>query len=279
MARTWLNDGKPDTSGRLCLEIDPEDGTQPLRIWGRSKEEILDKASRTVEHGQREITRLRSTPPAPSGKPNGHGTPQTPPPEQKPQLTPDERMQLTADLNNPAKAANAITRLVEDETGIDFTGIKNQETVKRVAAIQAAWSLNRPDFPNNPINYKLLNDTAALRVGYENITAAVMDQVFQELSSAGMLLPAIDDDAPIAQSVQPAETPATRTVRPRGAASYSRARLASPAPAAASPTPKYTREQIEGMSSAEYRRKLETDPEFLIAVNALNASKTPPVQA
>jgi hypothetical protein len=38
---------------------------------------------------------------------------------------------------------------------------------------------------------------------------------------------------------------------------------------AASTTPKYTKEQIEALPSAEYRRKLESDPDFATAVNAL----------
>lgn len=280
MARRWLNDGKPDESGRLCLEIDPEDGTHPMRIWGQTKDEILDKATRTVEHGQHMIARLKAQTVSPasggSSKPNGHGPAEPTAAATKPPLSEAERAQLTVDLSNPDKAPAAVTKLVESETGIDFSGIKNQETVRRIAAIQTAWSVNRPDFPKNPVNYKLMNDTAALRVGYQNITADVLDQVFEELSNAGMLLPEIDSAS--APTVQPAETPANRTVRPRGAASYRRASIASPAPVAAS-QPKYTRAQIDALPSAEYRRKLEEDPEFRQAVAVLYASSSPPAQA
>lgn len=281
MSRTWLNDGNPDESGRLCLEIDPEDGTRPLRIWGRTKDEILDKATRTVEHGQRAIAQLKAKVPAnpSSSATDPRATAAAQVAVSWPALSDSEKMQLTVDLNDPAKAPAAIARLMQEETGIDFSGIKHQETVRRIAGIETAWQLNRPDFPKHPVNFKLINDTAALRVGYENITADVLDQVFTELSTAGMLVSAEDDDALSTPTVHPAETPALRTVRPRGAASYRRATVASPSPAPASQQPKYTRAQIESMSSAEYRRKLETEPGFADAVAALNASSAPTAQA
>jgi len=280
MARTWLNDGKPDQSGRLCLEIDPEDGTHPLRVWGRTREEILDKAAKTVEHGQRTISELRgqltTTRPGGSSEPNGSGTARpatgaaSTPPKPAP-LSAGEQMALTADLSNPAKAPAALTRLIESHTGFDFSSFANQETVKRIAAIQTAWSINRPDFPKHPTNYKLMNDAAVIRAGgYENITSEILDAVFNELSDQGLFVPEEDTDA-TSPDAHPAETPVT-VRRPRGAASYRRANHASPAPAPASQTPKYTRAQIDAMSSAEYRRKLETEPGFAVAVAALTVA-------
>lgn len=277
MARRWLNDGKPDETGRLCLEIDPEDGTHPLRVWGRTPEEILDKAVKTVEHGQRTISELRdkiaTTRPSGSPEPNGNGTTRPAAGAAKPApLTAGEQMALTADLTDPAKAPAAITRLVEGHTGFDFTALKNQETVKRIAAIQTEWSINRPDFPKHPTNYKLINDAAVIRAGgYANITSEVLDAVFNELSEAGLLVPEDYTEAN-PPDAHPAETPVT-VRRPRGAASYRRASHASPAPAPASQTPKYTRAQIDKMSSAEIRKRLESEPGFADAVAALN----PPV--
>jgi hypothetical protein len=265
MARTWLNDGKPLEDGRLCLLIDPEDGTQAIRVWGRSREEILEKAAKTVEHGARTISQLRSqlnhkTTTAPT---TPTMTAATRPPTT---LSAAERMQATADLDDPAKAPAAVTRLIQHQTGVDFDSIRQKETIERISTIQANWSYSHPDFPKHPINYKLLNDAAALRVGYENITAAVMDQVYTELSSQGLLVEAEEEE--LSPTVPPEETPDTRTVRPRGAASYRRTTLSAPAPA--SQTPKYTRAQIDAMTSAEYRRKLETDPDFVASIAALS---------
>ena len=277
MASRWLNDGKPDGTGRLCLEIDPEDGTHPLRVWGRTPEEILEKAAKTVEHGQRTISQLRqqstTTRPGGSSEPNGNGTTGTAAgassadvPPRKPPLTASEQMALTADLADPAKAPAAITRLVEGHTGFDFSSFANQETVKRIAAIQTNWSVSRPDFPKHAINYKLVNDAAVIRAGgYENITSEILDTVFNELSEAGLLVP--EEDTEATPDAHPAETPVT-VRRPRGASSYRRATISSPPPAQAS-TPKYTQAQITAMSSAEYRRKLETEPGFADAVAAL----------
>jgi hypothetical protein len=267
--RTWMNDGQPMEDGRMCLIIDPENGTQPIRVWGRSKDEILEKAAKTVEHGARTISELRSkiTPsstPAASSNP----APQIIPPRQ-PALSVEETMRLTADLANPAKAPAAVTRLIEAETGLDLKGMKRQATMERIAHIQAQWSISNPDFPKHPVNYRLLNDAAALRVGYENITAEVMDTVFHELSSQGLLLPPAEDEPePTTPTVPPEENPALRTVRPRGAASLRRA-ITSPPPLPASHQPKYTRAQIDGMTSAEYRRRMETEPGFSEAVAAL----------
>lgn len=272
MARTWLNDGIPLSDGRLCLVIDPEDGTQPMRVWGRTKEEILDKAAKTVEHGARTITQLRSqiTPRSESQPRSNGNTPPPATPEKRPTLTAAEQMSLTADLSNPAKAPAALRKLLEHETGLDLTKMRKQETLERIATIQAHWSHSNPEFPKHPTNYKLLNDAATIRVGYENITADVMDQVYSELSAAGLLVAAADeDDEPPTPTVHPEENPVLRTVRPRGAASYRRTH-ASPAPTTASLQPKYTKAQIDNMSSAEIRRRMETESGFAEAVAALS---------
>jgi hypothetical protein len=264
MARTWMNDGKPTDDGRLCLIIDPENGTQPIRVWGRSKEEILEKAAKTVEHGARTISELRAqiTPPSISKTPAS-----APPPVSKRTLSVEEQMRLTADLSNPAKAPAAVRKLLEFETGLDLKEMQHAKTMERIANIQANWSYSHPEFPKHPVNYKLINDAATLRVGYENITAEVMDQVYHELSASGLLV-AAEESQPPTPTVPPDETPATRTVRPRGATSMRRT-FASPAPAAASRQPKYTKAQIDAMSSAELRRRMETEPGFAEALTAL----------
>lgn len=279
MARQWLNDGKPDESGRLCLVIDPEDGTHPLRIWGRTKEEVLEKASKTIEHGQRTISELRSQVTSHangSTRPVGHGAASASAgavlPPKKPPLTAGETSELTASLTDPAKAPAAITRLVEGHTGFDFTKAKAQETVERITEIQTNWSLKRADFPKHPTNYTLVNNAAVIRAGgYENITADILDAVFNELQTQGLLV-AEEEEAPTeSPTVLPAEIPAT-VRRPRGAASYRRTALSSPAPASASQTPKYTKTQIDKMSSSEIRRRIETEPGFADQLSAFSAA-------
>src|SRR5215469_7553296 len=113
MARHWLNDGRPDDTGRICLEIDPEDGTHPLRIWGRSQGEILEKAAKTVEHGQRTIlqlkTQITTNRANGSSQTNGAGTDGTaagaasPPVPKRVPLSPSETLSLTQDIANPEK--------------------------------------------------------------------------------------------------------------------------------------------------------------------------------
>lgn len=269
-----MNEGKPMPDGRLCLIIDPEDGTQPLRIWGHTKDEILDKATKTVEHGARTITQLRSqrSHTQASTQPPPQDTPQSrqPTERQAPNpttLSPGEQLQATTDLSNPAKAPAALTKLIQHHTGINFEDQKRNEIIHRVITTAQQWEEDHADFPGHPANRKMMMDTATLKAGYENITAEVLNGVFEELTASGMLVPPADEP-PEPPTVQPHETADTRTVRPRGAASHRRS-VTLPTPPAASQTPKYTKEQINALPSAEYRRKLETDPEFAAAVNAL----------
>jgi len=265
MATHWLNEGKPLADGRICLIIDPEDGTDPLRIWGQTTDDVLAKAAKTVEHGARTITRLRtqSHPPATSGTSNGGATTTAQVPTS---LTPSQQIQLTADLTNPNKAPAAVVKLMQHETGINFEEQAREAIKLRISTMQQEWERQHPEFPDSKINRKLMTDTAALRVGYENITAEVMENVYNHLQAEGLLVPA-DEVTGQPPTVQPPETADTRTVRPRGAASYRR--TATAAPPTAQQSQKYTRESINAMNSTEYRRKLETDPEFATAVAAL----------
>jgi hypothetical protein len=267
MANRWLNDGRPGADGRLCLIVDPEDGTRPSRFWGKTQDEVLAKVAKSFEHGQRYITAMKAAapPPSDSSKPPTNGT--TNPQESRPhRLTADEQLAATADLSHPSKAPAAVVRLLEHETGLDFDAMRQKETIERIAKVQMAWEDKHPEFPRHPTNYTLLTNTAALRVGYENITELVMDAVYNELLAAGTLVPAADTDEeppPPNPPVPPDEHPATSTtVRPRRAGSYSSRDLRATAPPPASKTPAYTRAQVAAMSSAELQRKMETEPGF-----------------
>jgi hypothetical protein len=254
MARYWSTkdgNGNELTDGRVCLVIESEDKTMPaIRTYGRDKDEVLDKLARTTETAQTEIHKLRngarpaSTSPtttatlAPSGR-----------------LTADETARATADLSNPAKSGEAIKTLLRDQ-GFDVDKNRLDQASRRVAAIGEEWEKQNPDFPHDDRNQRLLIQTAALKVGFVNITAAALDAAYQELLDHEMLF---DVEKP-AVTVPPGGTPEPRTVR--NATSYQRRNVSGSAPRVEAPKPKYTREQVDAMNSRELRNKIENEPGF-----------------
>lgn len=263
--RYWLNDGSPLEDGRFCFVIDPEDGTRPLKHYGASKEEALEKAAVTAEHAERLITRMRTTPSTPTAA--APAAPAAPAPKQP--MSADERMRLTADLGNPAKSAEAAVRLVEDATGMDFKEEARKRAIINFSNLCQSWENSQPDFPKHPINRELVAAKATILAGgsIANVTRQNLETAFRQLLNAGTIILTEEEPSPgeslptPTPAVRPEETPAPRTVRPRGATSYSRTSLSGTAPVA-SPRPKYTRAQIDGMTAKEYRHKLETEPGF-----------------
>jgi hypothetical protein len=258
MSRHW-EDNRSD--GRLCLVIDPEDGTHPQRVYGQDKDEILEKMARTAEHATRHIAALKSQPAPPPTRPAAQAAP-TP---RKP-LTADQTMQYTSDMQNPAKAPAAVRALVNEATGgalDEFEEFRKKQS--RQAAIDAAahtamqWSQKHPEFPNHPANQKMLMDSAALRVGLERITEDVLQSVFLDLMESGMIIDSEEQQPP---ARQPGETPAPRQAGTREATSYRRTSLRAATPQPAAPQARYTRAQIDAMSSDDLLTKMRTEPGF-----------------
>lgn len=263
----WANDGKPLTDGRFCYIIDPEDGTHAIRVYGRTQDEVFTKMASQVEHGQRFVARAKNT-----AKPLAFEVDAVRPapslPQQRKLMTADERMQATADLENPARSGEAISRLMEDATGFNFREEAQKRAVREFANLCQSWEQQRPEFPTHPINRELVANKAVILAGGKitSVTAQHLDSAFQSLQASGMLVSAEEefpgDEIPLpTPTVRPDETPAPRTVRPRGATSYSRTSLRAAQPVA-SPRQKYTRAQIDEMSSAEVRRKMVSEPGF-----------------
>jgi len=265
-ARYWDNKEIPGRGTKFCLVMDPEDGTNPIRTYGWSKDEVLDKVSTTALAAQATINRQRAAQPATPTNGNGNGNspkPVTPAPVVTKTLTPDEQMQATVDLSNPAKSREALKTLLGAE-GLDLDKIKLDQQIRRVAAIGQEWEKLHPDFPADERNSRLLLDKAALMVGFANITAETLDRAFAELQRYGMLF-----DAEEPQEQEPAPQPATppngssdsRVTRPRTATSYRATALRTPAPGARR-EPKYTRAEIDAMNSKQLRDKIEHEPGF-----------------
>jgi hypothetical protein len=258
--------------GRERLVIDAEDGTNPMYVYGKDREEILEKLATTVETGQSTIQRLRSTVAAtPTASNSAHapaqGAPQGPAAApRRAQPTADDVMVAAADITNPAKAPQAARTLLR-AAGIDVDGMVRDQSASRVARVGREWNAAHPDFPTDSRNSRMLIDRASLNVGFENISAQALDTAYAQLLAENMLFET-EEGAPAngngntngTEPAQPGGSQEPRTVRPRMATSYSRNQLTARTPAA-QPKPKYTRAEIEAMNTRDFRAKVLDVPD------------------
>ena len=258
------------TDGRERLVIDAEDGTNPMYVYGKDREEILEKLATTVETGQSTIQRLRSTVAA---KPTATSTPasatvpgasSSAPRRTVP--TADDVMVAAADITNPAKAPQAARTLLR-AAGIDVDGMVRDQSASRVARVGREWNAAHPEFPTDDRNSRMLIDRASLNVGFENISAQALDTAYAQLLAENMFFET-EESAPAngsgngngTEPAQPGGSQEPRTVRPRMATSYSRNQLTARTPGA-QPKPKYTRAEIEAMNTRDFRAKVLDVPD------------------
>lgn len=259
--RYWDNKEVAGRGTKYCLVIDPEDGTNPIRTYGWSESEVLDKVAKTAEAAQQLINRQRAAQQPPSSAAVLPAAAQVP--ASRP-LTADDLMQATADLQNPAKSTDAIKTLLRG-AGFDVDKNKFQEDMQRVAAVAQEWERRNPAFPSDDRNQRMLMDKAALLAGgVTNVTAQALDAAYAELLRFGMLFDAPVLPTPTTTTPQdaPDGNPGTRTERPSSATSYRRTALSSSASHVVPQEPLYTRAQIDQMTSAQLREKIEREPGF-----------------
>jgi hypothetical protein len=265
--RYWDNKEVPGRGIKFCLVIDPEDGTHPIRTYGWSQEEVLEKVAKTAETAQQHINRLRSQPAAVSAvAPNAERTPATSAPRAPRPLTADEQLQATADLSNPAKAPQAIKTLLRG-AGVDLDQAQIQQDARTAAAVAQEWEGQHPEFPSDERNQRLLMDKAVMLMGGKQhlgkLTAEILDAAYSELLRFNMLFD-VEPSQPTTTTPPnaPDGNPTTRNVRPRGATSYRSTALRGSAPVAQPNKPRYTRSEIDQMNTAQLRDKIEHEPGF-----------------
>jgi hypothetical protein len=239
--------------------MDPEDGTHPIKTYGWSMEEVLEKVARTAEAAQQVINRQRRATQAPANPP-ARAVAAPPPPAA---VTADEQMQATADLSNPAKAPGAIKTLLRAQ-GFDLDAQTLKQEATKAAAVAQEWERTHADFPSDDRNKRLLMDRALLLANGKlgQITAQIFDDAYQYLLSYGMLFEAeaVSDEPPTRTDAPDGNT--APVVRQRNATSYRRTALSGAAPAARREQPKYTRAQVDAMNSKQLRDKIEGEPGF-----------------
>jgi hypothetical protein len=261
--------GRPIEAGTVCWVQELGEGLNPIYVYGRDTQEVIDKLSRNNAHAQAALARravapatAAATPPAPAAT------------QARARLTPGQVMQATVDLQNPAKAGEAVSALLADATGLDPVEMGKQ----RYATLAIEWENEHPEFDPHPGNRYLLGDKAIRRAGGKPalVTKELMTQCFNELLAEGLLFEATSEQ--LEQQTHgnlttfPGESQVQRTERPRGALFATGARSSNfraPQQVAQTRTLKYTKEQIDRMSLAKSRDLIERgDKDYTAACEA-----------
>src|SRR6266550_1044254 len=214
------------------------------------------------------------------------------------QLTADERVRLTKDLSDPAKAAEAHRALLEAELGAPIetirTSLRDAEIQKRVVSIQdaiAQFKKNTPEYVESESNGQTLNkymEKKQLRYTAKNLKIAFEDLVNDDLlivrapkaavteavtTPVVTPAPATPEVIPPAATTTPAIPDKSTEVRPKQSSSGLGREHSSAGPGVETPkTLGITIRDINRMSASEYNEKLR-DPEFRKAVEKLYEKK------
>lgn len=241
--------GQPIEPGTFCWKIDLEDGSHPVFTYGKTQDEVLQKLASQNAHAQMALAR-RTAPPAQSA-------PVTEVPARR-QISPDQVMQATADLQNPAKSGDAIATLIESATGVDI----RKQAIKDFGATARAWQAETPDFFPHPGNVELMANRAIVLAGGNPalVTKAHFTKAFDALSTSGLLFEAPQDNHNPPSNSFPDESQVQRTERPRGTrfATGSRSTSFQRQPAMTR-TPKYSEAEIRRMPIAQSRALIDSN--------------------
>lgn len=249
--------GQPLQANTVCWVTDLEDGTHPIYTYGKNQEEVLEKLA--MQNANAQLALARRTPT------NGQAPAAPAPPRN---VSADEIMQATADLQNPAKAGAAVATLYEAATGIDPV----EQARRSYAALAMEWESETPEFYPHPGNRQLVGEKAIRLAGNKPglVTRAMLDSAFQQLQAEGLLFerlgPPSDNPPSPTLANLPGESPVQSFERPRGTRFSTGARSSSfSAPQTVKTRAlKYTEEQIRTMPERE-RLRVFNDPDYIEA--------------
>ena len=269
MAKNW----EPIGEDKWKLTVSP-DGGGPASIYYGTRDDILEKLADAQANALNGVLHRRIAENPPLGNStvvNGNG--HNPPPSDLKPMTANDRMQAVADLSNPATVDKAVTRVMESVIGpVDtFKRDREAERIERieraaVAAVEEFCSLTPAYLPSDYNNNTLVGYMRNL--GLDPTSVASYQRAWNELSGAKLLQPKSeqvqDDDEPTLDLHRRiAENP------PRPAPTRYSTGVRSSDISGSPPVPtrrlKFSREQIQNMSAAEYKSHIN-DPEFARAV-------------
>jgi hypothetical protein len=268
MAVTWDNNGEPVNGFYIARLTFPD--APPQVFKGTSYKEVADNLLKAQEHASNAIRELKAGRTPEPAKPRRRA-------EAKP-LTAGERMTIAAEITDPHKSAQAITRVVESVVGPvevireAVNKMDDEEEAREAHDAAALFASSTPDW--YPSQYNI--ETLANYMRYNNYapTSSNFEIAYGHLRAANLLQsrpPESDEEEQTEEPPKPnghgGKPP--QTVRPRGTLTATSIRASdtsgSPRPA----RPKYTRAQIDGMSAATFKEKMNNEPGFREFVDSL----------
>jgi hypothetical protein len=247
---------------KLTISVDGDPMTPPSVFRG-TREEIADKLADSQMSANRRIAELRR---------GGNGSGAAPPPPSGPRpLSPSERLQAVADLQNPATVDSAVTRVMESVIG-PVSEVRDNNAAGRVerdtkTAMKAAEMFveRTPEWYNSAHNKETLVQYVKAQ-GLNPLDTNTYTTAFEALSAAQLLQskPAESDDDNHESEASEGRNAPDANARPKTPTRYSTSIRSSdisgraPVPSG-KPHLKYTREQLQTLSAADYKRLMQTD--------------------
>lgn len=273
MIQRWLNDGEPDENGDYIAIIENTKGGRISTFKGKTHKEVADQLLNSQVNANLEIIKLR--------KPDAARPPMRVQPKE---LSPADRLRLSAEITDPEKVVEAVEEIVTarqgispDRLGAEFGRMNDEERERYMGEEAFAFTRANPDYYPVPQNRDAIFEI--LKFNDWPITRNNLQIAFETLKEQGFnFVPWPEQTEEETQPTKPngngngqaTVTYITPNPRPRSVATGLRnADVSGQAPPPPK-KPKYTRADIERMSRAEYTEKLR-DPEFRRQVDAMGA--------
>ena len=282
MRHVWMHEGQPMPSGtkagQFGITIFYDDGrpNNEQNVYADSHQAMADKLITMYANTNARLQEVKRNADIVPRRQSSVAAPKT--------LTADESLQLTADLDDPARAPHAIVKAIESVTGVNLT---EDAILRRLREESEAFVEENPDYHATPRNSMLLRDRTIARDG--DITKEGLKKSFIELTEIGALESApsgpgaeqlVDDPdeemntpgATPPMNAEPSAPPPHRTApRPSTGARPSQFSRSTTAPPAA---PAMTYQQVLNLAASnpdEYARRLREEPGFAATVNKVSA--------
>ena len=271
MTHVYLNDGNPlpadsKYAGQIGIQMTFDDGSSQ-NVYAADDRSMSEKLLGMYSNTRDRVKELKAQTPAQS-------TPTAPAAATTPaKLTAEQRLQMAADVNDPARGGAAIAALIKDETGLDLAALRREREEKELHARRKAvidrFLAENPDFHPTPRNGQLLRDRVVAKHGMDDATAQNYADEFVALRDLGALESAPDEGNNTPQTPvtpQPVEPSAPAPARPTGTGQPSYRMGSGGRPAT---NTGFTREDVLTMDPSEFQRRFAEESGFVDKVNAL----------
>jgi hypothetical protein len=289
MESKWLNDKQPDENGDITAVVENADGTPVSVFKGKTIDEVAEKLLVGQTSANREIARLYKR----IHPDKGRKTLKL----QNKVLSADDKFRLASEMSDPDKVVNAVQEIVNSTTKVPLEEMaeKALEDDKKQSDdfIRTEAFAFREEVPEyNPTDKNMFALFDELKANGWEITRNNLAIAYNTLKERGEMEPwpiegrvpepdredgsssnsapavATPPIAPPNGKPEPAPPPSPR---PRSIATGIRNTDASALPPPPPRRKTYTRADIERMSRTEYMQKLQNEPGFRQAVDAMGS--------